>query len=95
MLKEGMCASCLILGKIYARGLDKGCYDFHLRLGNLDQLFPGRRYRSRADTLEDWEVLRGRGLGLRAASEVMGYAPKSLERILARARARTEDERTT
>lgn len=86
-----MCASCLMQGVIYARGLDKGCYDFHYRTGNLDRLFPGRTYRTRADVLEDWGILRARGMSKRQASVEMGYAPKSLERILARQRS---EERT-
>jgi hypothetical protein len=65
--------------------MDRKCYDFIQRAGRLAE-FPGRRYRRRADVVEDWAVLRGRGLSIQAASKVMGYAPKSLERILARAR---------
>lgn len=81
-----MCECCLLLAPINARGLCVKCYSVHQYRGTLGA-YP-RRFRRLADVLEDWEIYRARGMSLRQASVEMGYAPKSLERILARARSR-------
>ena len=83
-----MCLCCLLLAEIHARGICLDCYNFHRGRGggSLDRHFP-RLVRRREDVLEDWEILRDRGLSKREASVAMGYAEKTLERILIRATA--------
>lgn len=88
--RAGMCLDCLLLKELKARDLCSTCYWRLFNRGVLDQFYP-RKTRRLADVLEDWEIYRARGLSKRQASVLMGYAEKSLERLLSRAERRRDD----
>lgn len=78
------CACCGQEGELRARGLRASCLARLTREGTLDELYP-RKTRTRAQMLEDWQILKARGLTKRQASVHMGYAPRTLEDLLLRA----------
>ena len=87
-----MCQVCLLLRRLYARGCCRGCWkDLAGRDGALDEHAP-RVQRSTQDMLDDWDVLRRRGMKGREAGVYMGYAPNTLERLLYRVAERKRNE---
>lgn len=86
-VRKAMCLCCLLLAEIHARGICQECYNDARNGGWLERQFP-RTTKPLRDTVEDWEILRDRGLSKREASVYMGYAPKTLERMLMRKETR-------
>jgi hypothetical protein len=81
------CADCVNLRIHKGRGLCTACYDHHRRQGTLDALYPtSRPRRLNADVIEDYTILRGRGLIQAEIAEHMGMNLRALQAAIHRAR---------
>lgn len=82
------CADCDNLKIHLGRGLCSGCYSRHQRNGTLDDLYPrSRSMRPNADVIEDYGILRARGLTQVEVASKLDMKVSALRAAIYRARA--------
>lgn len=79
------CARCRQVRRIRSRRLCRHCYTQSAASDELWRYPPA--HRGRDEVLDEWAVLRLRGLSWAAAAEVLGMRPEAFDRALWRARA--------